>query len=116
MPNILEADAMEQLQERGPAHVDEAKTPQPVRVETHIEANRFSVREDSSLREILNAAESQVIQRALEHTGWNRKRAAQLLKISYRGLLYKIRSHSLTKPAAGEWKKANGNGIGETQL
>jgi len=43
-----------------------------------------------------------VILRALEHTGWNRKRAAQLLKISYRGLLYKIRSHSLTKPGRVE--------------
>ncbi|HTW57364.1 MAG TPA: helix-turn-helix domain-containing protein [Terriglobales bacterium] len=58
--------------------------------------------EPATLRGILNAAETQVILQALEHTGWNRKRAAALLKISYRGLLYKIRSHSITKPMAGD--------------
>jgi DNA-binding NtrC family response regulator len=54
--------------------------------------------ENSTLRGVLNQAESQVILRALEYTGWNRKRAAILLKISYRGLLYKIRRHSITPP------------------
>jgi hypothetical protein len=39
----------------------------------------------------------QAISHALEQTGWNRKRAAQLLSISYRGLLYKIRQHNITK-------------------
>jgi len=32
---------------------------------------------------------------ALKRTGWNRKQAARLLRISYRGLLYKIRQHNL---------------------
>jgi DNA-binding NtrC family response regulator len=58
--------------------------------------------ENSTLRNVLDEAESQVITRALEHTGWNRKRAAALLKISYRGLLYKIRRHSITPPLAEE--------------
>jgi len=57
--------------------------------------------EKSTLRGILDQAESQVILRALQYTGWNRKRAAALLKISYRGLLYKIRRHSITPPVAG---------------
>jgi two-component system response regulator AtoC len=52
------------------------------------------------LRGALDDVESQVIQRALQSTGWNRKRAAALLKISYRGLLYKIRRHSITPIAS----------------
>ena len=55
--------------------------------------------ENSTLRRILDETESQVILCALQYTGWNRKRAAALLKISYRGLLYKIRRHSITPPA-----------------
>jgi DNA-binding NtrC family response regulator len=58
--------------------------------------------EKSTLRGILDEAESQVILCALQYTGWNRKRAAALLKISYRGLLYKIRRHSITPPLAGD--------------
>jgi DNA-binding NtrC family response regulator len=56
--------------------------------------------ENSTLRRVLDEAEGQVILHALQHTGWNRKRAAALLKISYRGLLYKIRRHSIT-PTTG---------------
>ena len=55
--------------------------------------------ENSTLRGILDEAESQVILCALQYTGWTRKRAAALLKIRYRGLLYKIRRHSITPPA-----------------
>ncbi len=55
----------------------------------------------STLRGILDEAESQVIACALQYTGWNRKRAAALLKISYRGLLYKIRRHNITPPITG---------------
>jgi len=49
-----------------------------------------------SLRSFRDEAEIHAISRALEHTGWNRRRAAQLLSISYRGLLYKIRQHKIT--------------------
>jgi transcriptional regulator with GAF, ATPase, and Fis domain len=48
-----------------------------------------------SLRSFRDEAEIHAISSALKHTGWNRKRAAQLLSISYRGLLYKIRRHNL---------------------
>jgi len=44
------------------------------------------------------AAEIHAISRALEQTGWNRRRAAEMLSISYRGLLYKIRQHNITPP------------------
>ncbi len=52
-----------------------------------------------SLRFFRDEAEIHAISSALTKTGWNRKRAAQLLSISYRGLLYKIRRHNLAPPA-----------------
>lgn len=51
---------------------------------------------ESSLRSFRDEAEIHAISSALKQTGWNRKRAAQLLSISYRGLLYKIRRHNIT--------------------
>jgi DNA-binding NtrC family response regulator len=53
-----------------------------------------------SLRSLRAEAEIYAISRTLEFTGWNRRRAAQLLSISYRGILYKIRQHNLT-PTSG---------------
>jgi len=50
----------------------------------------------SMVRDVKDRAEAQMIQDALELTGWNRRRAAEYLKISYRGLLYKINQHHLT--------------------
>jgi DNA-binding NtrC family response regulator len=49
-----------------------------------------------SLRRFRAEAEVQAISRALEQTGWHRKRAAQLLRISYRCLLYKIHQYKIT--------------------
>jgi two-component system, NtrC family, response regulator AtoC len=40
-------------------------------------------------------AEAMAINQALAHTHWNRKRAAGLLDISYRALLYKIKQYNL---------------------
>jgi DNA-binding NtrC family response regulator len=48
------------------------------------------------LRLVRAQVEIKAILAALKHTGWNRKQAARLLKISYRGLLYKIRRHNIT--------------------
>jgi DNA-binding NtrC family response regulator len=53
-----------------------------------------------TLRSLRAATEIDAISRALAQTGWNRKRAAELLSISYRGLLYKIRQHNIT-PSTG---------------
>jgi DNA-binding NtrC family response regulator len=50
-----------------------------------------------TLRTLRAETEMQAISHALQQTGWNRKRAAQLLSISYRGLLYKIRQHNITR-------------------
>jgi DNA-binding NtrC family response regulator len=56
---------------------------------------------ENSMRQLRDEVEAKVILRALQHTGWNRKRAAALLKISYRGLLEKIRRNSLTPASRG---------------
>jgi DNA-binding NtrC family response regulator len=49
----------------------------------------------SVVRDMKERAEAQMIQDALEASRWNRRQAAQLLKISYRALLYKIQQHHL---------------------
>jgi two-component system response regulator AtoC len=56
-----------------------------------------------SLREAHHEAiikvESEMIRKALDLTNWNRKKAAHLLKISYKALLYKIKACNLDKPS-----------------
>jgi transcriptional regulator with GAF, ATPase, and Fis domain len=56
-----------------------------------------------SLREVhheaIIKAESEMIRKALERTNWNRKKAASLLNISYKALLYKIKACNLDKPS-----------------
>jgi transcriptional regulator with GAF, ATPase, and Fis domain len=55
---------------------------------------------ESSLRRFRDQAEIQAISGALTQTGWNRKRAAKLLSISYRGLLLKIRRYNICPTTA----------------
>jgi Bacterial regulatory protein, Fis family len=43
-------------------------------------------------------AERVAIASALEKTGWNRKAAARLLKVSYRSILYKIEQYQMNIP------------------
>jgi transcriptional regulator with PAS, ATPase and Fis domain len=76
-----------------------AKNPAWVaRAEPKTAVNYRTSSPDLSLKSYRNEAEIHAITSALAHTGWNRKRAAQLLSISYRGLLYKIRRHNITSP------------------
>jgi two-component system response regulator AtoC len=49
----------------------------------------------SLVRSVKDEAEMDAISRALAETNWNRKRAAQLLNISYKALLYKIRQYGI---------------------
>ena len=56
----------------------------------------------SIVRDVKDRTEIEMIQNALEASGWNRRRAAQSLNISYRGLLYKIQQHRLRPWSAGE--------------
>jgi len=50
----------------------------------------------SIVRDIKDRTEVQMIQDALDASGWNRRHAAQNLNISYRALLYKIQQHRLS--------------------
>ncbi len=78
---------------------------EPVRPSSYLSAVRAS-----SLRSFRDEAEIHAISSALKQTGWNRKRAAQLLAISYRGLLYKIRRHNITPNGNGQLKPLTGDG------
>ena len=50
----------------------------------------------SLIENVKTEAEKNAIAAALEKTGWNRKAAARLLKVSYRTLLYKIERYHMT--------------------
>lgn len=66
-------------------------------VEQHV--NSSEVSGSLGLKELkkkaVEAAEIDVIQNALQGTHWNRKKAAKLLGVSYKGLLYKIQKYGL---------------------
>jgi two-component system, NtrC family, response regulator AtoC len=81
---------------------------------------RVAATRPDSLRSVVQSvkleAERNAIAAALEKTGWNRKAAARLLKISYRTLLYKIeqyqiRSSDLSLVPGDTGFKGKGNGF-----
>jgi two-component system response regulator AtoC len=55
------------------------------------------------------AAERDAIRAVLEHTAWNRVRAARALRISYRALLYKMKQVGLTRAHAFDTASGPGN-------
>jgi DNA-binding NtrC family response regulator len=55
----------------------------------------------SLVRSVKDEAEMEAISRALTETNWNRKKAAVLLKISYKALLYKIRQYDIQPSSDG---------------
>jgi two-component system, NtrC family, response regulator AtoC len=71
-----------------------------------------------SLRSLVQSvkaeAERNAIAMALEKTGWNRKAAARLLKVSYRTVLYKIEHYKLTAFNSSSFPGTNGFGRAET--
>jgi two-component system response regulator AtoC len=54
----------------------------------------------SLIQGIKSEAEQNAIGAALRRTGWNRKAAARLLRVSYRTLLYKIEQYNMRAPEA----------------
>lgn len=103
MPNTLSVDIADGVDQIVDQVADQVNEQAQSRVKTSaIGVSDISASQNPTLRGILNEAESQAILQALQFTGWNRKRAARLLKISYRGLLYKIRRHSIAPPVAGD--------------
>lgn len=78
--------------------VDESSRPTAVHLKSvPVDGTVQGARVKASLRALKDEAEVNAIARALEETRWNRKQAARLLNISYRGLLYKIRQHGITR-------------------
>ena len=70
------------------------------------------------IHDVKSEAERNAIATALEKTGWNRKAAARLLKVSYRTMLYKIEQYQMSSSDAygspfgnGTGLKGNGNGL-----
>ena len=67
---------------------------------------------DLSLRERVRKAtkqiESEIILETLEQHRWNRRRTAAALKISYRLLMYKMKSSNLRGEPAAQPTAANG--------
>ena len=79
--------------------------------------SRVAVNGRDSLRSLVQSvkleAEMNAIAAALQKTGWNRKAAARLLKISYRTLLYKIEQYQLRPTDIAVFPGNNGpNGNG----
>jgi two-component system response regulator AtoC len=64
------------------------------------------------VREAALAAERRTILRVLEETRWNRVKAAKLLDISYRALLYKIKQVGLDPKDSALAERADGVGSG----
>jgi len=67
---------------------------QPLPPETATATQELSLKEIG--RRASQAAEREAIGKTLEQTGWNRVRAARMLRISYRALLYKIKQAGLS--------------------
>ena len=88
---------------QSPVHVRDADWPNcsppettPLRGNAHIESPASL---KSLVRTIKGEAERNAIASTLEKTHWNRKEAARQLRISYRGLLYKIQEYQLAPSA-----------------
>jgi two-component system, NtrC family, response regulator AtoC len=65
----------------------------------------------SVVRDVKARTEIEMIQSALDAFGWNRRRAAQYLNVSYRALLYKIQQHRLRpSPVAVPMRPNQSNG------
>jgi two-component system response regulator AtoC len=63
------------------------------------------------INEVKSEAERNAIGAALERTGWNRKAAARLLKVSYRTMLYKIEQYHMSSSDPLSVPFVTGNGF-----
>jgi two-component system response regulator AtoC len=66
------------------------------------DASALAPVEDAPLKEVARraarVAEREAIVRALKRTGWNKRKAARRLQVSYKALLYKIRDCGIVDP------------------
>ncbi len=65
-------------------------------------------------KEAIREMEKRVILEALHANQWNRRKAAQALKISYRALIYKIRDAGLSQRDGGRSARTSGIPAGKT--
>jgi two-component system response regulator AtoC len=78
------------------ALIHEQDLPDTVRAPAHRPAQSAEgAPDDLSVKRATRALEERLIRAALERTGGNRTRAAELLELSYRALLYKIRDYGI---------------------
>jgi two-component system response regulator AtoC len=78
------------------ALIHEQDLPDTVRAPAHPPARTAEgAPDDLSVKRATRALEERLIRAALERTGGNRTRAAELLELSYRALLYKIRDYGI---------------------
>jgi two-component system, NtrC family, response regulator AtoC len=96
-----EQAALEELQSHRDLEATKeiANGERPERIWPNVSASEEQSSLKSLVRNAKGEAERSAIARALEQTNWNRKAAARLLNISYRGLLYKIQEYHLAPPA-----------------
>jgi len=66
------------------------------------EAAATAAQEDLSLKRAMRALEERYIRAALRRTRGNRTRASEMLEISHRALLYKIKEYGIDADAEGE--------------
>ncbi len=70
--------------------------PDRLRKEPEATPEALAFGDDLSIKRAVRAIERELIRRALEQTKGNRTRAAELLEISHRALLYKLKEYDLT--------------------
>ncbi|BDG08200.1 sigma-54-dependent transcriptional regulator [Anaeromyxobacter paludicola] len=86
------------LGELGPAPAAERTAPGAAREPGRAPPEEVPLKEVG--RRAARLAEREAILRALMRTGWNKRRAAQRLQISYKALLYKIKDCEIVDPRA----------------
>ena len=74
----------------------------PPRTATDGAGGSSAVEEDLSLKRAMRSLEERYIRAALRRTRGNRTRAAELLEISHRALLYKVKEYGIDPDAEGE--------------
>jgi transcriptional regulator with PAS, ATPase and Fis domain len=82
-------------EEQQPKSLQPSPLPQTVSVPE--KENHYSLKDVG--KEAASKAERELIRNILYQTHWNRKRAAEILQISYKALLYKIKKYDLNRSA-----------------
>jgi two-component system, NtrC family, response regulator AtoC len=97
---VLLADAHQVQAQNLPERVWTAREPAPREAERS--STPFQSLEELSLKRAVRALEERYIRAALRRTKGNRTRAAEVLEISHRALLYKVKEYGIDPDAEGE--------------